>query len=356
MFAAHPTDTMLRSRTACRLTATVAAVLLTLPALHRAGAQIPDSVLTRRVATLADSFAKAGKFSGTILVAHHDTAIFARAWGLADRATGRANTIETAFNLASVGKLFTLTAVEQLEHAGKLSDDSTIAAYWPDYPNPAIGRRATIAQLMAMSSGIGGDIFGAPGTTHAIRTLQDYLRQFVNEPPDFAPGTRRAYSNAGYVVLGALVERASGEEYFSYVRRHIFEPAGMTRTAAFDADSLPSFAAIGYTRDDGGPPDTTLRVNTAGLPGRGSPAGGAYSTVSDLLRYVHAVRNGAIAGTSGNVRPWAGGTPGANTVLLPNLPDDHTLIVLANMDPPVAMAIAERVRVWLGAPRGPGGR
>lgn len=342
---------MLRSLIDRCLTALAAVLMLLLPAARSVDAQLPDSAITRRLAALADSLASAGRFSGTILLARHDTTVFARAWGLADRASGRANTIETAFNLASVGKLFTLTAVEQLEHAGKLNDDSTIAAYWPDYPNPAVGRRATIGQLVAMSSGIGGDIFGTPGTTHSIRTLQDYLRQFVNEPPAFAPGTRRAYSNAGYVVLGALVERASGEEYFAYLRRHIFGPAGMTRTGAFDADSLPPFAAIGYTRDDGVSADTTLHSNTAGLPGRGSPAGGTYSTATDLLRYVRAVRSGAIVGTSGKPRGWVGGTPGANAVLLPDLPDDHTLIVLANMDPQVAMDIADRVRGWLGAPR-----
>src|SRR5512143_452142 len=197
---------MSRSRIDRCLTIVFAALLLLVPAARRADAQLADSVVTRRLAVIADSLANAGKFSGTILLARHDTAIFARAWGLADRTTGRANTIETAFNLASVGKLFTLTALEQLEHAGKLNDDSTVAAYWPDYPNAAFARKATIGQLVTMSSGIGGDIFGTPGTTHSIRTLQDYLRQFVNEPPAFAPGTRRAYSNAGYVVLGALIE------------------------------------------------------------------------------------------------------------------------------------------------------
>ena len=338
---------MPRTHTDRSLATAVAATLLLLAPAQRASAQMPDSALTRRLAALADSLAGAGRFSGTILLAHHDTAIFARAWGVADRASGRANTVETAFNLASVGKVFTITAVEQLEHAGKLNDDSTIAAYWPDYPNAAFARKATIGQLVSMSSGIGGDIFGTPATTHSIRTLQDYLRQFVNEPPDFAPGTRRAYSNAGYVVLGALVERVSGEEYFDYLRRHIFAPAGMTRTGVYDRDSLPPFVAIGYTRDDNGPADTVLRANTGGLPGRGSPAGGSYATAPDLLRYVRAVRNGAIAGTSGKPRAWAGGTPGANTVLLPNLPDDHTLIVLANVDPTVATDIGERVQGWL---------
>jgi CubicO group peptidase (beta-lactamase class C family) len=154
-------------------------------------------------------------------------------------------------------------------------------------------------------------------------------------------------------VLGALVERVSGEEYFAYLRRHVFEPAGMAHTAALDSDSLPPNAAIGYTTQSPQSADAVpLHANTSGLPGRGSPAGGAYSTAPDLLRYVHALRTREIPGTSGKLVAWAGGTPGANTVLLPNLPGEYTLIVLANMDPPVAMDIGERVRGWV-APNGP---
>jgi CubicO group peptidase (beta-lactamase class C family) len=158
---------------------------------------------------------------------------------------------------------------------------------------------AAVAQLLAMSSGIGGDIFGTSATAHSLRTIPDYLRQFVNDPLDFEPGTKRAYSNAGYVVLGALVERVSGEEYRRYLQQHVFAPGRMTHTGFLDSDSLPPWAAIGYTSGDpavhGGP----LQANTPMLPGRGSPAAGSYSTVGDLLRYVHAQRTGAIAGTSG---------------------------------------------------------
>lgn len=306
-----------------------------------------DSVLSTRLARALDSLARQGRFSGTVLLAHHDVPIFSRAYGLADRRLGTPNTIETAYNLASVGKLFTGTAIQQLEHAGMLHPDSTVAHYWPDYPNRDVARKVTIDQLVKMTSGIGGEIFGTPETAHAIRTIPDYLRQFVDAPLDFEPGAKRAYSNAGYVLLGALVERVSGEEYGAYLRKHIFEPAGMTRTGFFDADSLPPYAAIGYTTGDEDHPEGPQHPNTAGLPGRGSPAGGSYSTVGDLLRYVHAQRTGAIAGTSGKPAGWAGGSPGANTFLVPDLPGDYTLIVLANVDPPIAERIQGMVRGWL---------
>ena len=310
-----------------------------------------DSALSSRLSLALDSLASEGRFSGTVLLAHHDVPIFARAYGLADRRLGTPNTLETAYNLASVGKLFTGTAIQQLAHAGTLQLDSTVVHYWPDYPNRDVARKVTINQLVKMTSGIGGDIFGTPATAHAIRTIPDYLRQFVDAPLDFEPGSKRAYSNAGYVLLGALVERVTGEEYVAYLRKHIFEPAHMTRTGFFDADSLPPYTAIGYTTGDEEHPEGPQHPNTSGLPGRGSPAGGSYSTVGDLLRYVHAQRTGEITGTPGTPAGWAGGSPGANTFLVPDLPGDYTLIVLANVDPPIAERVQSMVRKWLVVPK-----
>lgn len=324
-----------------------ALLLFSLTTQAQAPTSSADSALARRLVRALDSLSAAGRFSGTVLLAHDDVPILERAYGLADRERGTPNTLETAYNLASVNKLFTQTAIEQLAHAGKLDISAPIARYWPDYPNQAFAQKATVAQLVAMSSGIGGDIFGTPATVHAIRTIPDYLRQFVNEPPDFEPGTKRAYSNAGYVVLGALVERVSGEEYRSYLQTHILGPAKMTRTGLFDRDSLPAWAAVGYTTGDADRRDGPLHPNTETLPGRGSPAGGGYSTVGDLLRYVHAQRTGAIAGTSGKPIGWAGGGPGANAILVPDLPGNYTLIVLANVDPPVAQQIQQMVKDWL---------
>ncbi|MGI8402913.1 MAG: serine hydrolase domain-containing protein [Gemmatimonadaceae bacterium] len=105
-------------------------------------------------------------------------------------------------------------------------------------PDQEVARKVTIRQLLRHTSGIGGNIFDPPagGKRNDIRRLQDYLPLFVNAPMQFEPGARNAYSNAGYVVLGLLVERLSGEDYFSYVRKHIFEPAGMARTGSFAVD------------------------------------------------------------------------------------------------------------------------
>ena len=218
------------------------------------------------LAQTVDSLAQAQQFSGVVLIARNGAAVVERAYGMADREANRPNDIETAFNLGSINKHFTQIAIRQLAAQGKLNVDSTLGRYWPDFPNIA-ARRVTIRQLLEHRSGLGGNIFGAPPgkTRRDVRSLSDYFLLLGNEPLLFEPGTQQRYSNAGYIVLGLLVERLSGENYYEYVAEHLYEPAGMTRTAHWAVDSLPANTAIGYT---------TGGRNSDVLPGRGSSAGG----------------------------------------------------------------------------------
>ena len=320
---------------------------------------ISQTELVRRLTTSLDSLSKAGQFSGVAVVAKNGMPVFQRAYGIADRERRVANNPETAFNLGSINKIFTQIAILQLRAAAKLDLDSTLATYWPDYPNKEVARKITIRQLLRHTSGIGGNIFDPPagGKRNDIRTLRDYLPLFVNQPLAFEPGTRNAYSNAGYVVLGLLVERLSGDDYYTYVREHIFKPAGMTRTGSFAVDSLPPNTAIGYTRgDEDAPLSTPLHPNSRDLPGRGSSAGGGYSTAQDLVKFVQALRenripNGVPAGLG-----IAGGSGGMNAVVEGGLPGGYDLIVLANLDPPTAERVARMTREWLGVHDDDGGR
>jgi D-alanyl-D-alanine carboxypeptidase len=319
---------------------------------------ISQTELARRLTSSLDSLAKAGEFSGVAVLAKNGAPVFQRAYGMADRERSVANNPETAFNLGSINKVFTQIAILQLRAAGKLDLDSTLATYWPDYPNKEVAHKITIRQLMRHTSGIGGNIFDPPagGKRNDIRTLKDYLPLFVNQPLAFEPGTRNAYSNAGYVVLGLLIERLSGDDYYTYVREHIFKPAGMTRTGSFLVDSLPPNTALGYTSGDGNAPSSTpLRANTRELPGRGSSAGGGYSTAQDLLRFLQALRenhiqNGVPAGLG-----IAGGSGGMNAIVEGGLPGGYDLIVLANLDPPAAERVARMTREWLGVHDDDGG-
>ncbi len=315
-------------------------------------AQTPD--LPARLTKTLDSLAAAGEFSGVALVAKDGAPVFERAYGFADREARTPNNLETAFNLGSINKLFTQIAIRQLADAGKVDVDATLARAWPDYPNHEVARRVTIRQLLQHRSGVGGNIFAAPpGKTRGdIRQLTDYLSLFVNEPLQFEPGTNQRYSNAGYIVLGLLIERLSGENYYDYVRRHIFEPAGMTRTASWTVDSLPVNTAIGYTTggvDAETPRSGSAVPNTKILPGRGSSAGGGYSTAHDLLRLLNALRAGKIPSGPPSGVGIAGGAPGLNAAVEGDLPGGYDVIVLTNLDPPAAEKVARIVRGWLGA-------
>ncbi len=323
-------------------------------------APIPEAQLVRRLSTSLDSLSRARRFSGVVVLAKNDRPVFQHAYGMADRATHRPNNLETAFNLGSINKVFTQIAIMQLAAAGKIDLDSTLGKYWADYPNREVARKVTIRQLLRHTSGIGGNIFDPPagGKRNDIRSLQGYLPLFVNAPMQFEPGARNAYSNAGYVLLGLLVGRLSGEDYYSYVRQHIFEPAGMTRTGSFAVDSLPPNTAIGYTKgDESAPADAPVHPNVSELPGRGSSAGGGYSTAQDLMKFLKALRERRIANGPPAGLGIAGGSGGINAVVEGALPGGYDLIVLSNLDPPAAERVSQMARGWLGVKEdGPGPR
>jgi CubicO group peptidase (beta-lactamase class C family) len=224
-----------------------------------------------------------------------------------------------------------------------------------------------------MRSGM-GDFFGEKYDAmpkDRIRTLADYVPLFVNEPLLFEPGTSRRYSNAGYIVLGLIVEALSGETYSDYVRRHVFTPAGMTSTDAYAPDAVVPNRAVGYTaRDENEKPLPEPTTNVYSLPGRGSSAGGGYSTAGDLLRFDAAMRGGKLLspewtawyftgrapgaeGAGAPAKPGggkgvAGGAPGINAILEMDLDTGHTVVVLSNLDPPAAETAGRTIRQWLG--------
>ncbi len=200
--------------------------------------------------------------------------------------------LETRFNLGSINKIFTKTAIAQLAAAGKLALSDTIRKHLPRYGAP-YADRVTILQLLNFSSGM-GDIFGAKWDAtpkERLRTLADYLPLFENDPLKFEPGTSHAYSNAGYVVLGLIIEAASGQDYYTYVRENIFRPAGMADSDSYASDDTVKNRAVGYTKEGGG----GQRSNAFQRPARGSSAGGGYSTVRDLLKFGAALKAGKLA-------------------------------------------------------------
>lgn len=250
-----------------------------------------DEAIAELVA-LTQERANLDVFSGAVLVARDGEVLLERAWGEADRDAGVPNSVDTRFRLASMNKMFTAVATLQLVEAGRLGLDDPIGRHLPDYPNQAVATSVTVRHLLSHTGGT-GDIFGAAfdANRDELRDHGDYLELYGNRGPAFEPGSRWLYSNYGYVLLGAIIETASGQDYYDYVRDHIFEPLGMTRT-----DSRPESAdvegrAVGYTRPS---PEGVWAPNTDTLPWRGTAAGGGYSTVRDLLRFAQGLESGGL--------------------------------------------------------------
>lgn len=324
-----------------------------------AGPALTDAEAVARIRAHLDGRAAAGEFSGVALLARSGKPLLEAAWGLADRERGTPATASTRFNLASIGKLFTRTAVAQLAEAGRLSLDDPLAKWLPDYPN---ADAISLEMLCEHRSGV-GDIFGPAFETadrSQLRHNRDYLPLFRDETPWFAPGASRRYSNGGYVLLGEVIARASGEDYYDYLARHVFGPAGMKATGyPIEGDGTEGLAR-GYTRE--GAPEGAERDNLPTRPARGSAAGGGYATAADLLAFDRALfgatlcspawaawvaggprpRPGAAGGAAVPMTGFAGGAPGVASEWLHE--GDVTLIVLTNRDPQVSGAVLEPVR------------
>lgn len=247
----------------------------------------------------AETLAKQERFSGAVLVSRHDRILLERAWGLADRAAGTANTADTKFRLGSMNKIFTAVAILQLVEAGKLSLDAPIATWLPDYPNPEAAKKVSIRHLLTHRSGIGesgfsdSPEFSTPAQfiarRDAMRTPADYVRQYAGQALAFEPGSRTEYSSLGFMVLGLLIEKASGVGYYDYVQEHVYDVAGMKDTGSLPETVPVAGRAVGYLRQNG-----QWHPNADTLPYRGSPAGGGYSTVGDLQRFARALRAGKL--------------------------------------------------------------
>lgn len=314
-----------------------------------------------------DAYLKKIDFSGSVLIAEGDDVRFERAYGMASRRFGAPNRITTRFDVGSITKDFTKVAIGQLAQAGKLKISDTIATHLPNYPNKDVASRITIEQLLRHTSGL-GDVFTPEYfnlSRMRLRTLADYLPVYADDPLVFEPGTNRRYSNYGYVVLGLIVEAVSGESYYDYVQRRIFEPAGMTSSGFFESDKVVPDVAVGHTRmkAGSGEPSNEWMENTLRLPVRGASDGGSHSTARDLFKFDRALRQhrllkpgwtrwyfgGPVPANDGGgdaslVRAsgaFAGGAPGVNAVVVSD--GDWTVVVLANIDPPVAEALGERV-------------
>ncbi|MDQ2909013.1 MAG: beta-lactamase family protein [Candidatus Eremiobacteraeota bacterium] len=313
-----------------------------------------------------DRESAADRFSGAVLMAHGGTTIFARAYGLADREHKVPNTLDTRFRIGSMNKMFTAVAILQLVQTGKLGLDDPLGKYLTDYPNKDVASNVSIRELLTHTGGT-GDIFGPQFEAHRLqlRTLDDYVKLYGSRGPKFKPGSRWEYSNYGFVLLGVVIEKATGQSYYDYVREHVYVPAGMASTDSEPEDQPVARRSIGYTQAN----SDQWQPNTDTLPYRGTSAGGGFSTVNDLLGFALALQNHKLLDsrytemlTTGKVDTphgryafgfedqtingtrcfgHGGGAPGMNGDLEICPGPNYVVAVLANLDPPAASRISD---------------
>jgi len=231
-------------------------------------------------------------FSGVVLVAGGSMPIVNLATGYAEKSFNVNNKPDTKFNIGSMNKMFTSISIAQLIERDKLSLDVHLGEIIPGYPNNEAARSVTVRQLLSHEAGLGG-LFERPKYDRRVRycTNMELLPVFADEPLLFEPGSRAMYSNEGYIVLGAIIEEMTGENYHDYVRENITKPLDMVDTGPFALDESTSNLAVGYMQFDDDPFGLEARhPNYMFLGWRGNACGGGYSTAPDLLKFANASR------------------------------------------------------------------
>ena len=257
--------------------------------------RLSDAQIAGAAEQLASRLAGVDAFSGAYLLARGDKVLFARAYGEANKDFGVPNTLDTRFNLGSMNKMFTAVAIAQLVEAGKLSFDDPVSKFIPDLLAPGAAEKIKVKHLLTHSGGLGSHFTEKfmNASRANFRDTKDYLELIRGAEPSFEPGTKTEYSNSGFLVLGRIVEVASGMDYHDYVREKIYLPAGMNSTGEFELDKVNKNLAIGYDRSFGDE-GRTYRNNIFEHVIRGGPAGGGYSTAGDLHRFALALMSGKL--------------------------------------------------------------
>jgi len=321
----------------------------------------PDAIALAELDGFALGLEQANQFSGVVLVARDGQVLFEKAYGKIDEKKDSPVTLDTRFNLASAGKMFTSTAIWQQMALGRLTLDTTVGEVLKDYPNKKFASTVMVRHLLTHTAGAGDiDLFGAENAANRKRVhgVADMVALHGGRAPKFVPGSKQEYSNFGFVVLGRMVEVLSGQDYESYVKQHIFLPAGMTHTGFVNCVDRAPDIAVGYATVNG-----KRRVNCLTQPTRGFPAGGEVSTADDMFRFVQALQTGKLfplelfakaittqrefmgfgffatgygPGVPEREFQWGhgGSSDGACTHIKTHPKTGETIIVLANIDPP----------------------
>lgn len=314
-------------------------------------------------------------FSGTVLMSRGGALWMAKGYGEADMHTHSPNTARTRFNLASVTKQFTATAILLLQQQGQLNVADRLCAYLDDCPEQ--WAPLTLHQLLSHTSGIHN--FAYDDALFATRNHDELVALFRDLPLDFEPGTRFSYSNSGYHLLAEVIERVTGQAYGDALRGLIFTPLQMADTGVVDDREEVSHLATGYSYAQDTDSNTRLvpAVESRGFWAKGS--GNIYSTVLDLEKWNRALASHRLLDAKSQERMWtpvhdtygygwtiehttvgdtvrrsvmhSGGNPGFATCLLRYPEDDVAVIVLSNYDPTRSCLLARELSaIMFGEP------
>jgi len=315
-----------------------------------------------RMEQVVQSYVANKQFMGSVLVAQDGKVVFSKGYGFANLEWDVPNSPTAKFRLGSVTKQFTAACILLLEERGKLKIDDPVKKYMPDAP--AAWDKVTIFNLLTHTSGI-PSFTGFPdyASTEAIATTPEKLvARFRDKPLEFQPGEKWNYSNSGYVLLGYLIEKISGQSYSQFVQVNVFTPLGM-KDSGYDSNSaIIAHRAAGYAPSDNG-------LINAGYIDMSIPlsAGALYSTTEDLLRWEQGLFGGkllSVASLQKMTTPFkndyafalavrdanghkliehGGGIEGFNTQLSYYPDDKLTIVVLANQNTGATGDIASKL-------------
>jgi CubicO group peptidase (beta-lactamase class C family) len=269
----------------------LAVLLFAACALHVSACNAQDAPANpeQRMDQIVQSYVDGKQFMGTVLVAQGERIILDKGYGYANLEWQIPDAPEAKFRLGSVTKQFTAASILLLEERGKLSTDDLVKKYLPDAP--AAWDKITIYNLLTHTSGIPSftDFPDYRSTEATPTTPEKLVARFRDKPLDFQPGEKWKYSNSGYVLLGYLLEKISGQSYQDFVFQNIFKPLGMNDSGYDSNSNIISHRAYGYSRSPNGPVNAGYIDMTIPFS-----AGALYSTTHDLLRWEQGLFGGKV--------------------------------------------------------------
>lgn len=325
----------------------------------------------KKVDELVKAYTRQKRFSGAVLVAKGDKILLKKGYGLANVELDVPNQPETRFHIASLTKQFTAVAIMQLEERGLLSLNDPVSKYLPDFPK-AVADKVTIHHLLSHTGGLNSFFDDEPNPSRFRQrmSLEQVIALFKDKPLEFEPGAKFKYSDSGYVLLTAILEKVSKTTWDRYLEENIFRPLGMKNTGYSSGEKILKNRAAGY--DAGGkelqnaePVDISCALG----------AGALYSTVGDLYLWDRSLYTDTLVKKNtlqkifspvksnygygwvideagGRKRTWHnGGYPGYSSNITRLIVDDVCIVVLANRFPSSADAIArDLAAILLGQP------